>query len=73
LGVAGASWTLLDLVVVGQYIEFWVTRSRSATLDYLVGFCEITALAMIWLVFFPPTIYQRWIERSDPHQKVTEG
>ena len=32
-GLAGGFWTLLDFVVVGQYVEFWATRSWSATLD----------------------------------------
>ena len=63
-GIAGVFWTLLDFVVVGQFVEFWVTRSWSATLDSLVGFCEIAALAMIWLAFFPPAAYQRKINSS---------
>ncbi len=72
-GIAGVFWTLLGFVVVGQYVEFWATRSWSAVLDNLVGFCDIAALAMIWLVFFPPSIYRRWIDRCDPHPKAEEG
>jgi hypothetical protein len=60
-GFAGVSWTLLDFVVVGQYVEFWATQSRSAYLDTLVGLCEVTALVMIWLIYFPPRFYRRWI------------
>jgi hypothetical protein len=63
-GIAGVFWTLLDFVVVGQYVEFWVTRSQSATLDYLVGLCEIAALAMVWLAYFAPAAYQRRINAS---------
>ena len=72
-GIAGVFWTLLDFLIVGQCVEFWATRSWSATLDNLVAFCDIAALAMIWLAFFAPTIYQRWIDRSDPHPRVAEG
>jgi hypothetical protein len=63
-GIAGVSWTLLDFVVVGQYVEFWATHSWSGTLDKFVGFCEITALAMIWLAYFAPAAYQRKINAS---------
>jgi hypothetical protein len=72
-GLAGVFWTLLDFVVVGQYVEFWVTRSRSATLDYLVGFCEIAALVMIWLIFFSPRFYQRWIAGAAPAAQPEEA
>jgi hypothetical protein len=63
-GIAGVFWILLDFVIIGQYVEFWATHSWSATLDSLVGFCEIGALAMIWLAFFTPARYQQRINRS---------
>ncbi len=63
-GIAGVFWILLDFVTVGQYVEFWATQSWSTTLDNLVGFFEIAALAMIWLAFFAPAAYQRRINRS---------
>jgi hypothetical protein len=63
-GIAGGFWTLLDFVVVGQFVEFWATQSWSAALDSLVGFCEIAALAMIWLAYFAPAAYQRKINAS---------
>ena len=60
-GIAGVFWTLLDFVIVGQYVEFWATHSWSATLDKFVGFCEVTALTMVWLAYFTPAAYQRKI------------
>lgn len=63
-GLAGTFWTLLDFVVIGQYVDFWATRSWSAVSDNLVGFCEIAALAMIWLAYFAPAAYQRRINAS---------
>jgi hypothetical protein len=63
-GIAGVFWTLLDLMTVGHYVEFWVTRSWSATWDIFIGFCEIAALAMIWLAYFAPAAYQRKINAS---------
>jgi hypothetical protein len=63
-GIAGVFWILLDIVIVGQYVEFWATQSWSTTLDNLTGFFEIAALAMIWLAFFTPAAYQRRIDNS---------
>lgn len=63
-GVAGVFWTLLDFVIVVQFVEFWATGSWSPTFDILVGFCETAALAMIWLAFFAPARYQRRINGS---------
>ena len=63
-GIAGVFWILLDFVIIGQYVEFWATHSWSATLDKFVGFCEIAALAMIWMAYFAPAAYQRRINAS---------
>lgn len=61
-GFAGVFWTLLESVVVMQYVEFWATRQWSASLDCMVAACELAALAMVWLIYFPPDAYRRWIE-----------
>jgi hypothetical protein len=63
-GIAGGFWTLLDFVTIGHYVEFWITGSWSITWDIFIGFCEIAALAMIWLAFFAPAGYQRRINSS---------
>jgi hypothetical protein len=63
-GIAGIFWALLDLVTVSHYVEFWATGSWSATWDIFIGFCEIAALAMIWLAYFAPAVYQRKINAS---------
>ncbi len=63
-GLAGVFWTLLDFVIVVQFVEFWVTQSWSVRLDNMIGFCEITAIVMIWLAFFAPAGYQRRINSS---------
>jgi hypothetical protein len=64
LGLAGVFWTLVDVVVIGQYIDFWATQTWSTGLDNLVGFFEIGTLAMIWLAYFAPATYQRRINGS---------
>ena len=64
LGLMGMFWTLLDFVVVGQYVDYWANHTWSATLDNLVGLLEIAALAMIWLAYFALAAYQRKINAS---------
>ncbi|MBW2495191.1 MAG: hypothetical protein JRE43_10605 [Deltaproteobacteria bacterium] len=60
-GLAGVFWTLLDIIVIGQYVDFWATQTWSSALENLVGLLEIAALAMVWLVYFAPAAYQRKI------------
>ena len=72
-GIAGVFWTLLDFVIVGQYIEYWATHTWSATLDKFVGCCEIAALVMAWLIYFPPRFYLRWIAGAAPAAQPKEA
>lgn len=64
LGILGIIWTLLDFVIVGQYVDYWANRTWSASMDYLVGFFEIAAIAMLWLAYFAPAAYRRKINAS---------
>lgn len=63
-GLAGAFWTLLDFVVVGQYVDFWANQNWSVALDGLVGCLEVAALAMVWLIYFTPDTYLRRINAA---------
>ena len=64
LGLVGSIWVVLDVVIVGQYIDYWATHTWSPAMDNLVGFFEIAAIAMIWLTYFAPAAYQRKINAS---------
>ncbi len=64
LGLAGVFWTLLEFVIVGQFVEFWASGFWSSQLDLMVGFGEIVALVTIWLAYLPPATYQRWVARG---------
>jgi hypothetical protein len=63
-GLLGSIWIVLDVVIVGQYIDYWATRTWSPSMDYLVGFFEIAAIATVWLAYFAPAAYQRKINAS---------
>jgi hypothetical protein len=69
----GALQTFSCLVLLPQYSEYETTSQFTATWDALYGASIIASLVMIWLVFFPPTFYQRWIQRATPAAKAEEG
>jgi hypothetical protein len=72
-GLTGVFWMGYELMYPIQQIEFDATGTFSASLDAIVSAVEFVPIACIWLVFFPPNIYRRWIERSDTQPKVAEG
>jgi hypothetical protein len=72
-GLTGAFWMAYELAYPIQQIEFDATGSYSSSLDVITSTLEVIPIACIWLIFFPPSIYQRWIERSDPDPKAAEG
>jgi len=72
-GLTGAFWTIYELTYVIQQIEFDRTGSFSGFLDAVTSALEFVPIACIWLVFFPPSFYQRWIDRFDRHPVVAEG
>jgi hypothetical protein len=60
-------------VYVIQQIEFDATGSFSGSLDAITSTLELIPIVCIWLIFLPPPVYQRWIERSDSGPRVAEG
>ena len=41
--------------------------------DSVYGVSLIGAIAMVWLVFFPPKLYQRWLSNSELMAKTVEN
>jgi len=70
-GLAGVTWTTWEVAVIAQSIEYRVTQMWSATMDSLVGGLQVGAIALIWLVFFPPAVYRRWIDHAAPAAVAT--
>ena len=65
-GVAGALWMGLELVLVAQDHFYLSAGELSGALGIANGLLEIVPIALMWLVFFPPVAYRRWIERAAP-------
>jgi hypothetical protein len=66
-------WSLFGLiqfsssfVVVGQYAAYERENVFSASWDFLYSGVLLAALVAMWLAFFPPKIYVRWINAAAP-------
>jgi hypothetical protein len=73
LGLSGLFWMIYELAYPIQQIEFDATGSFSASMDAIVSTAELIPIICIWLAFFPPSLYQRWIRSSDPNPTVAEA
>jgi len=57
-----------NLISIGQYASFEREGVFTAGWDFLYGASSIGSLIPMWIAFFPPGFYRRWIEaapRSD--------
>ena len=61
-GLFGVLQVGLSIVVVFQYAAFGEENVFNQGWDVLYGVFSMTSVAMIWLAFFPPGFYRRWIE-----------
>jgi hypothetical protein len=69
----GALQVCCSLVLLPQYAQYQRDNLFTATWDMLYGAFVIASLVMIWLVFFPPAVYRRWIARAAPPVLAEEG
>jgi hypothetical protein len=61
------------LAILPQYASYEQQNLFSATWDTLIGALEIFSVAAIWLVFFPPAAYRRWIAGGEAVTGAVEG
>jgi hypothetical protein len=66
LGLAGALWAVLEVVIFSQDIIYINVGNWSDVLGIANGLLEIVPIAMLWLAFCPPAAYQRWVEGAAP-------
>jgi len=65
-GLAGALWASLEIVLVVQDFIYLSLGDWSGGLGIVHGALEVVPVGMIWLVFFAPAGYRRWIEGPAP-------
>jgi hypothetical protein len=55
----------LSFVFLRMYADFGAGNAFSALLDGMAGVIELISITLIWLVFFPPRFYQKYVSGSD--------
>jgi hypothetical protein len=69
--LAGVCWTVVKCVAATQYVIYDLTQRWLASLSFALAVLELGGVAMVWLVFYPPVAYRRWINRAKlPHARV---
>ncbi len=61
--LAGSLWLILEVVDGGQYVVYQRTGQWFDSLTVCIACLEIAPAGVIWLVFFPPTFYRKWVDR----------
>jgi hypothetical protein len=56
-------------VVIGQYAAYERENLFSSTWDFLYSGTMLAALVVMWIAFFPPAIYVRWINAATAQSK----
>ncbi len=69
----GTLQVCLCLILLPQYAEYEASNRFTQAWDALYGAVEIVSLVMIWLVFFPPAFYRRWVNGNAPVATAAEG
>ena len=64
-------WGLFGIAQVGatvsilpMYLAYERDGTISASMDAMLGGAEILSIAVVWMVFYPPVRYRRWLERA---------
>jgi hypothetical protein len=63
-GIFGVAQVLVSLAIIAMFIDYGRAGVYSVWSDALVGGLEIASLAILWPVFFAPSVYRRWLEAS---------
>jgi hypothetical protein len=66
LGLVGALWAVLEIVIVIQDFVYINVGDWSSVLGVANGVLEIAPVIFLWLAFWPPAPYRRWIEAAAP-------
>lgn len=66
-------WSLFGLMQLGSLVvllplnmEYEAEERISASMDALISVFEFLTIVTIWLAFFPPAAYRRWLDAPQP-------
>jgi hypothetical protein len=71
--IVGVTWTLYNGVFLYQTVEFETSQYWSTNLDRAIAVIETIGIALVYLIFFPPRFYQRWIGDATPAAEPEEA
>ena len=61
-GLAGSLWVVLEAVLTANDLALALTGQWSELLTLVNALFEVAPVVVIWLIFFPPEFYCRWVE-----------
>ena len=61
-GLAGSLWVVLEAVLTANDLALALTGRWSELLTLVNALFEVAPVVVIWLIFFPPEFYCRWVE-----------
>ncbi len=69
--LVGVCWVVVESLSAVQYVIYEATERWLVSLSFAITLLELSGVAMIWLVFYPPVPYRRWINRAAaPHARA---
>jgi hypothetical protein len=71
--IFGTAQVALSVILLQMYSNYETTNTFSALLDRMTALIEFVSLGLVWLVFFPPRFYQKFISGSDVGENSVEG
>jgi len=72
-GLYGVLGMAANCVTLAMYRAYEATQVWQAEWDVGFGGLEMLSIAMMWLVFFPPRFYRRWIGGQDADPAAAGG
>lgn len=72
-GITGTVWTVVWGMSAIGYLEFEIQHFWSSAIDRASGTLDITGIALVLLICFPPHFYQRWVRGAAPDAEPAEG
>ncbi len=61
-GLAGLLWVLLEFAIIATNLRNYATLEWTSSMTITIGSFAILPVGVIWLIFFPPASYLRWVE-----------
>ncbi len=72
-GFFGTISLIVSLAILPQYAAYEREGVFTATWDVVINVGEILTIALIWLIFFPPVLYRRWVTGAAARVGATEA